>query len=160
MNWKNELREILPALGHRNWILIADAAYPQQSAAGVKVIVTDHSLPHVLRDTVEILGKMKHVKPVAVLDAELGFLSDDMAPGVEALRTELDGILAGVDRELVLHEELLGSLSEAAKSYSMLVIKTPCVIPYTTVFLRLECGYWGAAQEAGLRAKMAGTAHG
>ena len=27
-DWKNKLRRELPLLGHRNWIVIADAAYP------------------------------------------------------------------------------------------------------------------------------------
>jgi hypothetical protein len=29
-------------------------------------------------------------------------------------------------------------------------------IPYTSVFLRLDCGYWTDEQEKKLRAKMAG----
>ena len=33
--WKSFLRQELPILGHRNWIVIADSAYPAQNSAGI-----------------------------------------------------------------------------------------------------------------------------
>ncbi|WP_018627727.1 hypothetical protein [Niabella aurantiaca] len=30
--WQEQFRDQLPLLGHRNWIIIADKAYPQQNA--------------------------------------------------------------------------------------------------------------------------------
>lgn len=155
MSWKKELRHLLPALGHRNWVVIADAAFPQQCSAGVRVIVADEPLLNVLADAVEILKEAKHVRPVAVLDAELEHLTDTTCPGVNALRATLKLALAAVETESVLHEELLVTLAEAAKTYTMLVIKTTCRIPYTSVFFRLECGYWGPEQERTLRETMA-----
>ena len=38
MSWKKEFEEILPMLGHRNWILVVDKAYPMQSADGIETI--------------------------------------------------------------------------------------------------------------------------
>jgi hypothetical protein len=35
------------------------------------------------------------------------------------------------------------------------VIKTNCTMPYTSVFLQLDCAYWGAEDEQLLRENMA-----
>ncbi len=42
------------------------------------------------------------------------------------------------------------------KTFHILVLKTRMTIPYTSVFIRLECGYWSADAEKRLRAAMAG----
>ena len=39
----------------------------------------------------------------------------------------------------------------------MLVLKTNMTIPYTSVFIRLDCKYWTADQEKRLRSKMAAS---
>ena len=38
--WKSQLSERLPEFGHRNWIVIADSAYPRQSAPGIETVYT------------------------------------------------------------------------------------------------------------------------
>ena len=40
-NWKETLRKELPLLGHRNWIVVADSAYPLQTAPGIETIRAD-----------------------------------------------------------------------------------------------------------------------
>ena len=42
--WEAVLTRRLPLLGHRNWIVVADAAYPAQSNPGIETIATgaDH----------------------------------------------------------------------------------------------------------------------
>jgi hypothetical protein len=39
----------------------------------------------------------------------------------------------------------------------VLVIKTSGTMPYTSVFLQLDCAYWNADQESSLREAMAGS---
>jgi hypothetical protein len=34
------------------------------------------------------------------------------------------------------------------------MVKTTLAVPYTTVFMELDCGYWGPEAEAALRARM------
>ena len=46
------------------------------------------------------------------------------------------------------------ALDESSSLFTTLVIKTNCTIPYTSVFLQLDCAYWGAENEAVLRQKM------
>jgi hypothetical protein len=36
--WKKDLSEQLPLLGHRNWVVVADSAYPLQTAPGIETI--------------------------------------------------------------------------------------------------------------------------
>ena len=52
-------------------------------------------------------------------------------------------------------QEIISKLDEAGKTFHILVLKTSLTIPYTSVFVRLECGYWGADAEKRLRAAMA-----
>src|ERR1039458_3397584 len=39
--WKAKIAENLPLLGHRNWILVVDSAYPLQSSPGGETIETN-----------------------------------------------------------------------------------------------------------------------
>ena len=39
-NWRERLTEELPVLGHRNWIVVADAAYPAQCRPGIETLAT------------------------------------------------------------------------------------------------------------------------
>ena len=39
--WEESLRKNLPLYGHRNWVVVADSAYPSQSRQGIETIVAD-----------------------------------------------------------------------------------------------------------------------
>ncbi|MHC4500382.1 MAG: hypothetical protein ACYS21_14860, partial [Planctomycetota bacterium] len=39
-HWQHKLASELPVMGHRNWVIIADSAYPAQSRAGIETIAT------------------------------------------------------------------------------------------------------------------------
>jgi L-fucose mutarotase/ribose pyranase (RbsD/FucU family) len=152
--WETRLLEALPALGHRNWIVVADSAYPAQISPGVEIVVSGADHLEVLARVLAALDGQRHVRPRIFLDKELGFLSDDLAPGIEALRTRLDGLLKGRDVSPVLHEELIARLDEVAKTFRVLMIKTDLALPYTSVFMELDCGYWPPESEQKLRLKM------
>ena len=47
--WRQELKEQLQLHGHRNWILIVDAAYPFQSKPAIKTIATGEKQLDVVR---------------------------------------------------------------------------------------------------------------
>ena len=151
MNYLEVVRDRLPAFGHRNWILVADAAYPEQCAPGIETIVSDQDHVTVVRDVMDVLNEASHVRPDAILDQELLFLPEMELPDLVEVRGPLLGILKGAEPKFISHEQILTMVAEAAKTYRILVIKTPCTIPYTSVFLRLECGYWTAEQEQNLR---------
>jgi hypothetical protein len=154
-DWREQLAQRLPLFGHRNWICIVDAAYPAQTSPGVETLVTGADQLVVVREVLAALSQAKHVKPVALLDAELPVVSEAAAPGIGVYRTELDRLLAGTLVERTPHEAIIRELDRAGSLVRVLVLKTNLTLPYTSVFLRLECGYWTAEKEAALRAALA-----
>jgi hypothetical protein len=153
-NWQVTVNQELPLLGHRNWILIADSAYPLYSSPGVEVIETNADELDVVRYVLDALNKSIHVRPEVLMDAELAYVPESDAPGVTAFRSEVGKVLAGRPVESVLHATLLQQLDDASKTYRVLVLKTRLAVPYTSVFLRLNCKYWGDDAEKRMRAKM------
>src|SRR5512135_1621560 len=93
--WEQILRERLPLYGHRNWIVIADSAYPAQSRAGIETIIADADQLTALKIALAELAGCKHVKPVVYIDAELGFVDNADAPGIDGYRVGLKSLLAG-----------------------------------------------------------------
>ena len=56
-----------------------------------------------------------------------------------------------------MHEDIIKELDEAAELFNILILKTDLAIPYTSVFFRLECGYWDSKSEEDLRSTMENT---
>lgn len=154
--WREQLNQRLPLFGHRNWICIVDAAYPAQTSPGVETIVTGSDQLTVVGEVLAALGQVRHVKPVAVIDAELHFVPEAAAPGIGVYRKALDHVLRGAVVERTPHETIIRDLDRAGSLVRVLVLKTNLTLPYTSVFLRLECGYWTAEDEAALRAAVSG----
>jgi len=48
--WKAKLQNELPLLGHRNWIVVVDSAYPLQTAPGIETICADQNQLEVVKD--------------------------------------------------------------------------------------------------------------
>ena len=152
--WESVITDRLSAMGHRNWIVVADSAYPKQVAAGVETVPTgeDHFL--VLKTVLDAISAAKHVRPIVHLDTELQYLREDDAPGIEAFRKHLTQQLNGQDVQSHSHDEIIGKLDEAGRSFHVLLLKSNLTLPYTTVFLQLDCGYWSDEAEQNLRQSM------
>jgi len=155
-DWRARLNHELPLLGHRNWIAVVDSAYPLQTSVGIETVETNAEQLDVVRAVLDELSKVKHVRPVVFTDAELKMVPEGDAAGVTAYREALDGILRAREMQSLPHEEIIGKLDEAGETFHVLVLKTKMTIPYTSVFLRLDCGYWSDEQERRLRERMAG----
>ncbi|MEZ0326667.1 MAG: RbsD/FucU domain-containing protein [Fimbriimonas sp.] len=141
----------LPALGHRNWIVVADSAYPLQVAPGIETVTVSDSQVSTVRQVLQALAKSKHVRPVIYVDSELRFVSEKNAPGISQFRKKLDLALKGRSVGRLLHEKIISKLDEAGKTFKVLLIKTPHTMPYTSVFFELQCGYWSDEAERQLR---------
>jgi D-ribose pyranose/furanose isomerase RbsD len=152
--WQSKLKQELPLLGHRNWILIVDSAYPLQISPGMETIETNMDQIEVVRDVLETLDHSAHVAPVAYLDAELSFVPEDAAPGVSAYRESLKQVLKNRETRRLLHEQIINKVADAGKTFHILVFKTNMTIPYTSVFLQLGCKYWPDKPEQQLRKAM------
>jgi RbsD / FucU transport protein family len=153
-SWQQELRREIPLLGHRNWIMIVDSAYPLQVSPGVETIETNADQLQVTREVLAALDHSIHVTPNVYLDSELPYVTDQAAPGVGAYRQHLKETLINLPVKSLPHETLIKQINDAGQTFHILVLKTNMVIPYTSVFLQLDCKYWSPAAEQQLRQSM------
>ncbi|MDR3727236.1 MAG: RbsD/FucU domain-containing protein [Terracidiphilus sp.] len=152
--WKRRLSTLLPLYGHRNWVVIADAAYPTQSKPGIETIVADADQMEVVRLVLDAITASRHIRPNVYADKELGFVAEKDAPGVMEYRRQLDELLYNSSVTYLPHDQIIARLDKAAQVFHILVIKTEMTIPYTSVFFELDCGYWNAEAEQRLRQAM------
>jgi D-ribose pyranose/furanose isomerase RbsD len=152
--WMDTLAAYIPALGHRNWIVVADSAFPLQISPGIETIVTNEDHFAVLEKVFKMVDAAKHIRPKIWLDKELAFVPEALAPGADETRRRLEEVLKGRGAQPVLHEELIARLDQVGKTFKIVMVKTTLAVPYTSVFLELDCGYWGPDAEAKMREKM------
>jgi RbsD / FucU transport protein family len=153
-SWRAKLDEVLPLMGHRNWILVVDSAYPLQTSPGLETLETDADQLMVLRTVLSDLDHSIHVRPIIYTDAELPFVTEQDAPGVSAYRSQLKSVLGSFPAHSLPHEEILQKVEETGRAFHIVILKTRMTIPYTSVFLQLDCKYWSADQEQRLREAM------
>jgi hypothetical protein len=156
-SWKQILQQRLPLFGHRNWIVVTDAAYPLQSNSGIETLVSDGNPIEALGVTLDAIAFCKHVRANLYADAELDFVSEKDAPGIAAYREQLRKLLKQQTVSTLPHEEIIARLDRAATLFRILIIKTRMALPYTSIFFELDCGYWNADAEQKLRAAIQAT---
>jgi hypothetical protein len=150
-DWEHRLSYALPLFGHRNWIVVADAAYPAQSSGGIETICTGAEQVHVLRRVIDAIADARHIRANNYVDYELQFVSESDAPGVASYRRELELLMANSVVNRIPHEQIIARLDQSAQVFRILILKTELSIPYTSVFFELDCGYWGQEEEERLR---------
>ncbi|HEX6802687.1 MAG TPA: hypothetical protein VF133_03330 [Terriglobales bacterium] len=153
-SWQSRLANELPLMGHRNWILIVDSAYPEQVGSGIETIETNAEPLDVVRSVLGALQNSIHVRPVIFMDAELPFVSEQKASGVSAYRTQVGSLLHAYGVQSRLHQALIDEIAKDSAQYHVLILKTRLAIPYTSVFIHLDCKYWSAEDERNLRQAM------
>jgi D-ribose pyranose/furanose isomerase RbsD len=156
--WQTRLAQVLPLLGHRNWIMIVDSAYPLQSSTGVETIETNTDQMEVIRQVLRAIDKSIHVRPIVYMDAELPYVPEKDAPGVTAYRQGIKNVLAGQKITSLSHEQIIAKVDEVGKTFHIVVLKTTMTVPYTSVFLQLNCKYWSDDAEAQMRKAMSAGA--
>jgi hypothetical protein len=145
------LAKQLPLMGHRNWIAITDAAYPSQTQPGITTLTTKLRQLDTIKLVLTALKESDHVCPFAYRDTELDFLTEEQLPGIQAFRDKLLKFLHHAEGRALPHDEIIAKLNEIGKQFNILVIKTNGLLPYTSVFLQLECAYWDTNREEKLR---------
>jgi hypothetical protein len=153
-SWEQRFRHLLVLFGHRNWIVVADSAYPAQSGQGIETIVSGADHLEVLRKVLDGLAASKHVKPIIYTDQELQFVPEEGAAGVSAYRQQLAALFQNRPVSVLPHGQIISKLDQVGRTFQVLIIKTDMTIPYTSVFLELDCAYWGAEAEGKLRARL------
>lgn len=151
LDWKAKLGAALPLFGHRNWIVVADSAYPAQSKPGIETIVSGDDQLKVVQFVLDAISTCKHIRARVYADRELAYVEESDAPGVLDYRRKLEEVLGGAHVEFIQHEQIIHRLDESANLFRILLIKTTLTIPYTSVFFELDCGYWNAEAEQRLQ---------
>jgi hypothetical protein len=85
------------------------------------------------------------------MDAELPYVPEKDAPGVNAYRQEIKSVLAGQKITSLPHEQIIAKVDEVGKTFHIVVLKTTMTVPYTSVFLQLNCKYWSDDAEGQMR---------
>lgn len=152
--WKTQFSEQLPLLGHRNWILVVDKAFPQQNAPGIITINTNEALLPVLQYTLNQINQSTHVRPLLYTDEELNYITEKQVPEIEKFKTDLFGIIPREQTQTLLHDSVFVKIAKASELFRIIVLKTEQVIPYSSVFLQLDCKYWSGENENQLRVAM------
>ncbi|MGB8481834.1 MAG: RbsD/FucU domain-containing protein [Acidobacteriaceae bacterium] len=152
--WQTKVQQELPLLGHRNWIVIVDSAYPLQTSPGIETVETGTDQLTVVREVLQSIAHSRQVRPVVFMDAELPFVTEKQAPGVTKYRSKIKAVLGNLPVHSVLHEQLIQRMNQTSNSFHILILKTTLTVPYTSVFLRLDCKYWSDAAEQELRQEM------
>lgn len=154
--WRAVLEQRLPLYGHRNWIVIADSAYPAQSRDGIETIVSNADHLQVLQTVMAALYASKHVRANIYTDRELSAIAESDAPGISSYRDQLSAYFSSLKlgtppTNNLLHEQIIQKLDQVSKTFRVLIIKTKMTLPYTSVFLELNCAYWSPEAEERLR---------
>jgi len=152
--WRDKLTQNLSVMGHRNWVVVADSAYPAQNRPGIETIATGEDQLKTVKAVLRAVDEATHVRPIIYLDRELQSVSEADAPGINVYRGRLQLLLLNRVVRTMPHEELIARLDEGAKVFRILILKTDMTLPYTSVFFELDCGYWSAEAEKRLRDKM------
>jgi len=156
-DWKSQLSALLPLYGHRNWIVVADSAYPAQSKPGIETVASGAEQLAVVRHVLEGITSSAHIRTNIYVDKELEFVPEIDAPGIDDYRRKLAAALSGAQVNSIPHEQIIAKLDKSAEVFSILIIKSEMTIPYTSVFFELDCGYWNAGAEQRLREAIAAT---
>lgn len=148
-SWKEELHKDISLLGHRNWIVVTDMAYPLQSQEGIKTFYTGADYLDVLSFVLSEIDQAPHIKANIYQDRELMFMEDAEASGVTALRQEANKLL-GEHLQYIPHETLIARLDSISRVFNVIILKSNLTVPYTSTFFELDCHYWDDVRQKNL----------
>ena len=151
-SWQQQFDEQLQLSGHRNWILVVDKAFPKQP--GMQIIHTNQKLLPVLEEVLKKIQQSIHVKPIIYNDAELSYITDSMVKDVSQFKQQFKKIVGNATVQPLLHDSVFVRMDRASRLFSITVLKTEEIIPYSSVFLELDCAYWNGNKEHVLREKI------
>ncbi|MGP0017902.1 MAG: RbsD/FucU domain-containing protein [Candidatus Sulfotelmatobacter sp.] len=155
-DWKAIVQNRLSLYGHRNWIVVADSAFPAYASPGIETIAVNEDLPSVLKYVAHAISSSRHVRATVFVDQELQFIDEHDYPGVTQFRRQIAAEFAKQQVTADMpHADIMNKVDEAGKTFRILFLKTTATIPYTSVFMRLDCGYLSDDVERKIRTAMA-----
>jgi L-fucose mutarotase/ribose pyranase (RbsD/FucU family) len=153
-SWRGAVDSQAAQLGYRNWIVIAEASFPAHNRPGVRQVSAPVEIPEALDYVLHALEQTENVRPQVYLTREVRAVENDFAPGIDEIRKRIQSALHGHEATELDQQSLLTLLEDANRSFDVLVIRTQSALPYTSVFLELQPGYWDEASETRLRERI------
>ena len=152
--WRDDISVQANQLGYGNWIVITEASFPSYKQMGTRHLTVDRPIPEILDQVMRSLEKTEYVRPKIYLPIELDVMEDDFSPGIDAYRNELKRAFHGYEVTRAEQESLRILVYDDQRSLDVLVIRSNTALPYSSVFMKLEPGYWDGASESRLRRRM------
>lgn len=153
-SWRDALAVQTAQLGYRNWIVIAEASFPAHSRPGVRQINANEEIPAVVDEVLRTLEQTEHVTPRIYVAREMRAVENDYAPGIDEFRKQLQGAMHAHETTELEQQSLMTLMEDTTKTFEVLVIRTTTALPYTSVFMELQPGYWSGDSEARLREQL------
>lgn len=153
-SWRDAVNNQTSQLGYRNWIVIAEAAFPAHSRVGIRQINANDEAPQVLDQVLRSIESTEHVTPRIYVPRELRSVENNYAPGIEDYRAKLQVALHGYETTELEQDSLMTLIQDTQKSFNVLVIRTNTALPYTSIFIELQPGYWDGEAESHLRQRI------
>ncbi len=153
-SWQDSVQRQVNQLGYGNWIVIAEASFPAHSRPGTSQVTAAAEIPEVVDYVLNALEETQHVRPKMYVTRELRAIENDFAPGIDQLREKIMASLLAHEPTELDQQSLLTLLESANQSFEILVIRTHTALPYTSVFMELQPGYWDAESEDRLRERI------
>ena len=152
--WAKAIEQEVKKMGTANWIVVAEPAFPSLSRKGVTTITTPAGTATALDVVLQSRDSQGHAKPYVYVTRESKMLSERYAPGVNGFNKRLKEVLRGREARELDSAALELLVKDAQKNYRILVIKSQTTLPYTSVFIELDTGYWDGEAETALRKQL------
>ncbi len=153
-DWESSVATQVNQLGYRNWIVIAEASFPAHNRPGFRQVSSSAEIPEVVDYVLNSIEQHQHVRPRVYQTRELRAVENDFAPGIDEFREQVKASLHSHEPTELDQQSLITLLEAANQNFEVLVIRTPTALPYTSVFMELQPGYWDAESEERLRQKL------
>ncbi|MEN9992171.1 MAG: hypothetical protein RLZZ224_1873 [Verrucomicrobiota bacterium] len=153
-SWHREVKRQVRELGFRNWIVIAESSFPAYSRPRASQVAAEAESPEVLSYVLQVIAETQHVRPNVFLTRELRSMSNDTAPGIDEWKRKTQQALLGMETTSLEQESLMSLVADANRSFEVLVVRTSSALPYSSIFIELQPGYWDAEAEQQLRARI------
>ena len=114
--WR-EFAQVFGRLGDRNWIVIADAAWPLSSQPGYQMIQVGGDPAEALASVLMAVDAAPHLRPVVFMSEEVDRIPEDDAPGMDQYRKNLAKVLKNHPAKHMPHKAIVGHLDQVVAKH-------------------------------------------
>lgn len=150
-SWVGSVDNEISSLGAYNWIIIAESSYPTSGRSGTRTLFSPERIPATLDQVLQSIDSSGHVKGRLYMAREVQQLTPDYAPGIEGFKKSLEKHLHGREIQHLPQRSLKILKESAERNFQILMVKTQTTLPYTSIYIELESGYWDSESETALR---------